>query len=379
MVPLLHLLVWGVIFLFLAFPAFFAKPQMIPIISGTLALPPGDTPGEISVSVMPRMQIPAKGTGFLRDPFLLADACSKTCYLAAVFYLNYLLLMPKLWMRRKWWQFSFFALLIMISVIAADIAFLWRGTPVFRGAGGADVIFHPLLAVSPGLLVLVISAFISGSGLYLIAESYRQEQRTAAIAREQLSSELGFLRHQLSPHYFFNTLNTIRYFVHADARKADQTLILLSDQMRYMLYEGDLPLVSLEKEISFIEDYVTLQRMRLPRASSISLETDYRDGNLELPPFLFLPFIENAFKHGASAKTESTIAIRLEAAAGRIRFSCTNRIPDSPRDRGGIGLRNIRRRLELLFPNRHRLEITQDAGNYNVLLIIMPDAKSHSN
>lgn len=152
-------------------------------------------------------------------------------------------------------------------------------------------------------------------------------------------------------------------------------ILELSKLMRYVLYEGNNPTTVLASEVNFISSYVSLMRQRYP-APKVDIRLDVPDKPsdiLRLPPLLFIPFIENAFKHGISYRRKSEVEISLETEDGTIRFFCRNTKPQLVADNtrvGGVGLRNIRRRLDLLYDNAYSLEINDNTDDYSVILII---------
>ena len=231
---------------------------------------------------------------------------------------------------------------------------------------GMTPMFLPLLGhIAAALLMMSFNVAVS-----LFFKSVSDRGRLRELERCKLQSELDYLKYQLSPHFFMNTLNNIHALVDIDTEKAKDTIVELSRLMRYMLYEADRPTVPLSKEIDFLKHYVRLMRLRYPESVNIELSLPEDVGEVQLPPLLFVSFIENAFKHGVNYQNTSYVHIALELKAdGKIRFTCSNSSHDSTDASGhGIGLENVRKRLDLLYDERYRLDINETETRFDVSL-----------
>ena len=186
--------------------------------------------------------------------------------------------------------------------------------------------------------------------------------------------ELELLKAQLNPHFFFNTLNNIYSLVLKKSDEAPAALMKMSDIMRYMLYDSRNQKVPLEKELEYLEDYIELQKLRFTDPGYIDYEVSGTIENHKIPPMMLLSFVENAFKHGKKRVTNPGITVRIEASEKHFSFMVSNYVvDDAPVDRTGrtgIGMKNIKRRLELLYPNSHKLETSNRDGKYTVKLNI---------
>ena len=233
----------------------------------------------------------------------------------------------------------------------------------------------------PLLLDLVIAALMLGFDLSIaLLFRYQAEQEKARrLETEHLRYELEHLKAQLNPHFFMNMLNNIHGMVELDPVKAQGMIMELSKLMRYVLYEGAKPLTSLSEEARFINNYVELMRKRYSiRKVKISVELPEGDyTKVLLPPLLFISIIENAFKHGISYQSPSFVDIRLSLENGMVHLYCANSI--HPRSKGkdyagGVGLVNLRQRLQLLYGSRFTFNITEDdEKTYRIELIIPPE------
>jgi len=189
-------------------------------------------------------------------------------------------------------------------------------------------------------------------------------------------TELALLRSQINPHFLFNTLNNINSFSTHDPEKTSFAIIKLSDIMRYMLYDAANEQVLLEKEIDYIDNFIALQKLRYKENDFVKFTVTGRTENLFIPPMIFLPFVENAFKHGTNSIANG-IEISLNIENNKLEFKCRNKIKilteTEKSSLGGVGIKNIIRRLELLFPDKHHLNLLQEEDEYKVNLIIELD------
>lgn len=212
--------------------------------------------------------------------------------------------------------------------------------------------------------VLFITAISTGYGL--MTHLARQEHISQMAQQERLQSELSFLRSQISPHFIFNILNSIVYLIRSKSELAEPVTIKLSELMRYMLYESADALIPLEKELSYLNSYVELQKIRFEEDVRITMDVDGKVGGQIIEPMLMIPFVENAFKHGVGLVADPAIEIYLNITDKNLHFRVRNKISaDSAEikdNSSGIGLKNVQRRLELLYPETHRLELNKTEG-----------------
>lgn len=234
----------------------------------------------------------------------------------------------------------------------------------------------PLMMFGPGEVV----AFFGGlllMGMNLGVKLYfRSQEATKAITqieKHALERQLQYLKYQVNPHFLMNTLNNIHALVDIDPERAKTSIVELSKLMRYVLYEGNNKLTSLSREVQFLRNYVQLMSMRYTGNVSICLDVPEVLPDSMLPPLLLVIFVENAFKHGISYRTKSFVEISLQPHGDRLLFSCRNSRPEIKHDenmKGGVGLSNVRRRLDLLFPGNYTLDIKEQEDTYTVHLDI---------
>ncbi|WP_165806485.1 sensor histidine kinase [Chitinophaga parva] len=299
--------------------------------------------------------------------FTLPPLFISTVLLAMLIYVNAFLLIPQLLDRKKT---AFYLLSVLLLVILNTYL-------KSLSQQHYDTIVWPKEVMKLpdyfkwNLFNSVWSILISTLLLFSLRWS-EQKDRVKNIEVEQLHIELKYLRSQVNPHFLFNGLNTIYGNIDIKDQKARDILLQFSGLLRYSLYEADADFVPLTKEASYIENYVALQKARSNSNLRVTLDMIMEDGHVKIAPLLFMPFLENAFKFSASdEETENRIAIRLVQKDKHVLFECTNTCNDDRRVSGGIGLANVRRRLDLLYGKNYVLETKNDAFNYYVMLNII--------
>lgn len=241
--------------------------------------------------------------------------------------------------------------------------------PPMRGGG-------PLVMFGPGEMVLFFGGLLL-MGMNLGVKLYFRSQEDAdilsQIEKHALERQLQYLKYQVNPHFLMNTLNNIHALVDIDPERAKASIVELSKLMRYVLYEGNNRLTPLSREVQFLNNYVRLMSMRYSDNVRISLDVPEVLPDSLLPPLLLVIFVENAFKHGISYRTKSFVEISLQPHGDRLLFKCHNSRQQKPQDenmKGGVGLSNVRRRLDLLFPGNYTLDIKEQEDTYTVYLDI---------
>lgn len=201
-------------------------------------------------------------------------------------------------------------------------------------------------------------------------ENNRQKEN---LEKENLKNELNVLKSQINPHFLFNTLNNIDSLIYTNQDKASETVIILSELLRYMLYEGQKEEVALEKEIAYTQKIVFLEKIRLSETATITFTDNTTNKLASVAPLLFIVFVENAFKHSKSEPHKQEIHIAFDQKNDDILFTCTNSFSGNniqKKNIGGIGLYNVKRRLDLLYKNKHHLCIGAKNGIFQVSLLL---------
>jgi len=225
--------------------------------------------------------------------------------------------------------------------------------------------------------ILFISLLISGFNTAIAVTNrwFTEEQARKDIEKEHMKSELAFLQNQVSPHFFMNTLNNIHALIEADQKLAQNAVLKLSEMMRYLLYESGRGSTTLAREIEFLKSYVKLMQLRVDDSVKVSFELPADYNNVSIPPLLFISFIENAFKHGVSYREPSSLAFKLFQNSDSLTFIAENSVTKFSKTatmvhHGGIGLENIKKRLDLLYKDKQQLIIDSTEDKFIVTLII---------
>lgn len=291
------------------------------------------------------------------DNVLLA-AFLGVLFLAAPVYIHNLKILPLFFSKRKLLGFllfvinlSFFTCVGVYFLSDALDHFEWR------------MVYNMI-----GILILVL--FVS-SALKVASDSFNRRQ-------QEKEAELKLLKAQLNPHFLFNTLNNLYGLSVVKSDKLPSLMLKLSDLLRYSLYETKETYVPLEKEITYLENYMSLEKIRLENTTDIQFTKSGNLSSSDIAPMLFIVFVENAFKHlGVSETEKSKVIVNLKAANNQLEFSCENTIDPSDtktntleKGRSGIGLHNAKKRLALMYPEKHQLTINQTLNSYTINLIL---------
>lgn len=322
-----------------------------------------------------------------------------------LFILNNAILMPFLLYRKKGRLFVLYLVCIVVACAIVYISFPLKDPPGIREAEQSAV---RQVAVSDSLLLNGGDAFVQKEGpkklvkrevwgffvnprnvqiliavfvlvfnicVRLFFFSMMRDEHVKELEKEHLRSNLEYLRYQINPHFFMNTLNNIHALIDIDKEKAQKAIHEFSKMMRYVLYDASAVSVPLEKEISFLEGYIDLMRLRYTDKIEIKTSLVPDAHGVYVPPMLFMQFVENAFKHGVTYKKRSLIDISLQFDDKEdfLLFTCRNTVPEKqhsplPAEQGGVGVENARKRLELLFGDKASLRISNDGEWYNVEL-----------
>jgi sensor histidine kinase YesM len=215
--------------------------------------------------------------------------------------------------------------------------------------------------------IIPIGIFILSLPFIMLQEWYQRQHTISELEKEKTMTELDLLKQQINPHFFFNTLNNLYAMSLTQDEETPDTILKLSELMRYVIYQGQQAEVPLQSEIKYLQDYLDLQQIRLHQQADISFYIHNEQADLMVAPLLFIILLENAFKHGIEpAEEASFLAIELTVSDRQLIFKCRNsKAASATADKtSGIGLQNLRRRLELLYPDRHELQLQTREKEY---------------
>ncbi len=288
----------------------------------------------------------------------------------AIAYLNYFVFLPRFLNHKKIWRYLLefvipFALLVMFRVYVQRI--LMQDSP------RAEFFSSHMYIVQVAAIALFITIFVSM--LRFAAEWFELEARKKEVENEKLYAELNFLRAQINPHFLFNTLNNLYYLAYSKSDNTTEVISKLSQMMRYMIYESNHEKVLLSKEIEYMQNYISLEQLRLNNQVPIQFNVEGETENIMVAPLIFITFLENAFKHGVNNKsTGAWIKISITMKGKQCTYIVENsKVPasaDSKEGKSGIGLQNVQRRLELSYPDQYKLKTEDRADRYSVQLDI---------
>lgn len=303
-----------------------------------------------------------------------------------IFYVGYLWLVPRFFMRDR----KTLYILILAAVIVFNYAVInyllehWIADPMqeerlrhaMEGAFDKQALQKPPVKALGFYFHIVSSFLISGFavGLGVLEKLKENEKKQKELEREKLNSELAFLKNQISPHFFFNTLNNIYSLIGTNTKMAQDSVLKLSKLMRYLLYESEHGETHISRELEFMTNYIDLMKLRLSPRVELKVDFPEQYSDCLVPPLLFVPFVENAFKHGVSYRDHSYITIKMTISDQMIHFVSENSIGKGSKtedlQHSGIGLENVTKRLALLFPGKHQMKVESNDSFFLVDLFI---------
>ena len=295
----------------------------------------------------------------------------------AVYFTLYFL-MPKFLFKERYIEFSIYLTILILCCSALH----WLNYVFIQ-----DPLFWPDDRYSPKVLnygkmlknttkiypVLVLAIVLKWFKYW-----YREQKSNQLLVEEKLKAELNFLKAQVHPHFLFNTLNNLYALTLKNSKEAPEVVLKLSDLLNYMLYECTADRVLIEKEVKLLKDYIALEQIRYGDRLSISFNIIGKAGGMKVAPLMLLPFVENSFKHGVSEEMdEAWVSIDLELKEEKLTLKVENSKSKHEEERDdqfnykqGIGLKNVRRRLELLYPEKHELEMHDSEDSFLIVLTI---------
>ena len=295
------------------------------------------------------------------DPYRTINTIDNFLWMG-LFYLNASVFIPRLFYKQKYVQY---ALLLLCSFCVFMLLHGALYKPFVLGRT-----FNFITSSVHNIIPFLFTIFVSTT-YQTISDRIKTETLLAAKQQENLKTELSFLRSQISPHFLFNIMNNIAAMVRLKSDELEPTIHKLSSLMQYMLYETDEDKVLLQSEIEYLQNYIDLQRQRFSEKLKLHVSLDVNENWHTVEPMLLIPFVENAFKHGTGLVQNPEIEIELRAENDKLYFIVKNKFlqTETVKDKtSGIGLVNVKRRLELLYGNRHHLAINKIDGWFIVSL-----------
>jgi LytS/YehU family sensor histidine kinase len=288
----------------------------------------------------------------------------------SLFYLNYLVFIPSYLNRKK---YALYALIIGATVLVYGLAKFGIASifpvDVLANSKGEIMGFWPyfISSILTSLVFIFLSIVLKFSIDWFLNERIQRD-----LENQRLSAELAFLKSQINPHFLFNSLNSIYSLAYQKSENTPGAILKLSEIMRYMLYESNDNKVALEKELQYLQNYIDLQKIRFGKKAFIDFKIEGEVGDQRIVPLLLIAFIENAFKHGVANEAATAIKLLIKIDATSLYFFIQNKKHTDNRDpSGGIGLSNVKRRLDLLYPRKYSLEIRDEIDTYTCELSLV--------
>ena len=288
----------------------------------------------------------------------------------SLFYLNYLVLIPRLLDKKKYRLYAGMVLIIMVIYGLGKYALALEFRPfVLDRVKGEELTFgwYFVSTIFTSLIFIFLSLVLQFTTDWFINERVQRD-----LENQRLTAELAFLKSQINPHFLFNSLNSIYSLAYQRSETTPGAILKLSEIMRYMLYECNDNKVDLAKELQYLQSYIDLQKIRFGKKVYVDFEIHGEITNQRIAPLLLIAFIENAFKHGVANNPASPIKLMITVNEARLTFYMQNKKHMLNRDAaGGIGLNNVKRRLNLLYPDSYKLEIHDEADTYSCELSLI--------
>lgn len=281
-----------------------------------------------------------------------------------IFYTNYLFILPRFLDKKKYfWCATVMILLIIVSAfVKCGLAYYYYDIVILRYGSKQIIDFWDYYsgAAFVGAFFIVLSTILK-----FILDWFRNEKVKSNLENEKLIAELAFLKSQINPHFLFNSLNNIYSLAYQKADKTPEAILKLSEIMRYMLHESNVEKVSLSDEIRYLENYIELQKLRFKDNIQINFEVIGDPEGHTITPLILICFVENAFKHGVATDLTVPIGIKLLLQNGKLFLEVINKKSELNKDKTvGIGLSNVKRRLELLYKDQFSLNIEDKLDIY---------------
>ena len=326
-----------------------------------------------TIRITPKAVVQLDAVWYLRNAVL--DALT-----AAMFYWNWAALFPRTLAQGRVRRY-------LAAVLASAVGF------TLLRLATSNLVYHVFKGIDPdlstkfwplflGLLAGAVATMLASSGVRITLDYLRNQRTRHELERQHLITELAMLKTQINPHFLFNTLNNIYSLTSRKSDRAPEAVLRLAESMRYLLYDSSADTVPLSQELAHLGSFLDLQRLRLPLAEAETALVLQVHGTAPLAafpiaPLLLLPLVENAFKHGDLAARPEAVRIEVDLTdAATLLFTVHNYVPPQapnlPAQSGGLGLHNLRRRLELLYPGRHALTVRTLPGEYAVTLELNP-------
>lgn len=308
-----------------------------------------------------RYQDYPRDTGWLITALKVAD-------LALMVYITNYLLIPRLLYRKR---YVLFALTFLLMITGFSWFKMYLEGQIMNRPSLFNVLNDTKRRFYDNVIphILLVS---TGAAIKLLMDYAKSQRRLGELSKEKAEAELNFLRSQINPHFLFNSLNAIYFLIDKQNTAARQTLLQFSDLLRYQLYDCNEDTIGIEKEVAYLQDYIRLQQLRKDQHYDVQVSVDPGVTGFSITPLLLIPFVENAFKHlSHHTDQRNYVVVSMSRGNGSFHFVVENSKEPwqrSTEPSGGIGLSNVKRRLELLYPGKYELQIDHNDATFKVAL-----------
>jgi two-component system, LytTR family, sensor kinase len=280
-----------------------------------------------------------------------------------IFYINYSVILPRFFVKRKFYYIgiSWIAAILFFTLLRyliEEIIFfkLFGSTNYFAGTTAGYYLYDNYIFLFDQLIISTI--------FWAVNHLVKNEKEKKVLLQEKFTAETAFLKSQVNPHFLFNTLNNIYSLVYQKSEQALPAILKLSELMRYNMKDSQTDKIALDKELDYIKSFIHLQTLRIQNAQ-VHFAVTGNTSALKIAPLLLIPFVENSFKHGITDNPDKPFEITLAAENDTVSFTVKNYIRQGNKDESsGVGLQNVQRRLQMIYPGKHQLTITNNNGQY---------------
>ena len=287
-------------------------------------------------------------------------------------YIHYLFVLPILFRDKKWGKYFFWLILLLGVIIVLRII---AENNILIHLTANETYYKTLKLTRIVSTVWDTLSFLIFTGMIrFVLDWFELENRRKQLENEKLTAELNYLKSQINPHFLFNTLHNLNSLVYAGAKNANEVIIKLSNIMRYMIYESGKERVALSSEIDYMNDYIHLESIRLNNSFKLDFNIQGQIDSVQIAPLMLITFLENAFKHGVSdQEPDCWITVSLIVDSNQLRYQVSNKKIKSMKQnklKSGFGLDNVKKRLELSYPNKYSLTVNDTDDTYIVDLTL---------
>lgn len=325
----------------------------------------------IAIFLFPFLVSPFYQSHSIHYTQILALRLPSFLFLVSYYYVNLHYIIPAYFFNKKILQYILITIAIFTCLIIFFFLTIKSLSSVLPSLAALEGYSYRRFGILSNLVFFILISAIS------LGQAYKKERESQSLIRKQieiekLQSELSVLKLQISPHFLFNTLNNIRYLARIKSDNTENAILQLSDILRHITYDASRDTVSLSSEVSLIQNVTALQELRLNSSNTIKLDIQIENLNSKITPLLFMPLIENAFKYGFSDESTNEVKIKLIEKDKILDFEIINKKLGIERDsmNSGLGLKNLKRRLELSYPDSHQFSISEDTDEFKVRMQI---------